>query len=98
MMFWAGPGGGYALGMTIGVALFLIAVGAILRWAVTAHVAGIDIQTVGLILLVIGVIGLVFSLFWTFARPRRTAAVVDDPYAGRRAYYDDPAYRARDPL
>jgi membrane protein implicated in regulation of membrane protease activity len=95
--------------MTIGVALFLIAVGAILRWAVTAHVAGIDIQTVGLILLVIGVIGLAFSLAWTFRRPRRPAAVVDDPYAGRRAvaedpyaggraYVDDPAYRAREPL
>ena len=85
--------------MTIGVALFLIAVGAILRWAVTAHVAGIDIQTVGLILLVIGVIGLVFSLLWTFVRPRRPAAVVDDaPYGGRRAYRDDPAYRSREPL
>jgi uncharacterized protein DUF6458 len=84
--------------MTIGISIFLIAVGAILRWAVTASVAGIDIQTVGLILLVIGVIGFIFSLIWTFRGPRRPAAVVDDPYAGRRAYVDDPNYRAREPL
>jgi hypothetical protein len=87
--------------MTIGAALFLIAAGAILRWAVTAHVVGIDIQTVGLILIIVGIIGFVFSLFWTFRGPRRPAAVVDapaDPYAGRRAYVEDPGYRAREPL
>jgi hypothetical protein len=48
--------------MTIGASLFLIAVGAILAFAVTATFAGIDIQTVGYILLVIGVIGLVLGL------------------------------------
>jgi Domain of unknown function (DUF6458) len=81
--------------MTIGVALFLIAVGAILRWAVTAHVAGIDLQTVGLILLVIGVIGFVFSLLWTFVGPSRRRRYAAEP----RAYAaDDPAYRAREPL
>ena len=68
--------------MTIGVALFLIAVGAILRWAVTAEVAGIDLQVVGLILLVIGAIGLVFSLILTLRGPR--GAVVDDPYVRDR--------------
>src|SRR4051794_13544070 len=76
--------------MTIGVALFLIAVGAILRYAVTAHVAGIDIQTVGLILLVIGIIGFVFSLLWTFFGPaRRRAAYVQEPAPG--AYVQEPA-------
>ncbi len=87
--------------MTIGVALFLIALGAILRWAVTARVAGIDIQVVGLILLVIGAIGLVLSLIWTLRGPR--TAVVADPYArDPRAVdpypptaVDDPAYRRR---
>ena len=44
--------------MTIGASLFLIAVGAILAFAVTADFAGIDIQTVGYILLVIGAVGL----------------------------------------
>ena len=48
--------------MTIGFSLFLIAVGAILRFAVTATVAGIDIQTVGVILMVVGAIGFVITL------------------------------------
>jgi hypothetical protein len=49
--------------MRIGSALFLVAAGAILYFAVTATVAGIDIQIVGLILMVIGVIGFVLALF-----------------------------------
>jgi hypothetical protein len=49
--------------MTIGGSLFLIAVGAILALAVTASVAGIDLQTVGWILMVVGVVGLILGLF-----------------------------------
>jgi hypothetical protein len=49
--------------MTIGTSLFLIAVGAILRFAVTAHLAGIDLQTVGVILMIVGVVGLVIGLY-----------------------------------
>lgn len=49
--------------MPLGSSLFLIAVGAILKFAVTASVAGIDLQVVGVILMVIGVIGLLISLF-----------------------------------
>ena len=52
--------------MTLGTSLFLVAVGAILRYAVTATVSGIDLQTVGLILMIVGVIG------WL----RRSAVVV----------------------
>jgi hypothetical protein len=48
--------------MRLGSSLLLIAVGAILYFAVTATLVGIDIQTVGLILMVIGVIGLVLTL------------------------------------
>jgi hypothetical protein len=48
--------------MTIGGSLFLIAVGAILAFAVTASVAGIDLQTVGWILMVVGVVGLILGL------------------------------------
>lgn len=48
--------------MSIGASLFLIAVGAILKYAVTASVQGVDLQVVGVILLVVGVIGLVASL------------------------------------
>ncbi len=54
--------------MTIGFGLFLIAVGAILRFAVTATVAGIDIQTVGVILMVVGAIAFVISLVLEFNR------------------------------
>ena len=55
--------------MTIGTSLFLIAVGAILKYAVTAHVAGIDLNVVGVILMVIGVVGLVLGLaMWFSAR------------------------------
>lgn len=48
--------------MTIGSSLFLIAVGAILKYAVTAHLAGIDLQVVGVILMIAGIIGLVIGL------------------------------------
>jgi hypothetical protein len=54
--------------MTVGAALFLIAIGAILRFAVTAEVAGIDLQTVGTILMIVGAIGFVIGLFMTFSR------------------------------
>jgi hypothetical protein len=49
--------------MQIGTSLFLIAVGAILKYAVTAHVAGIDVNTAGLILMIVGILGLAISLF-----------------------------------
>jgi uncharacterized membrane protein HdeD (DUF308 family) len=67
--------------MAIGTSLFLIAVGAILRYAVDATVAGLDIQTAGLILMVIGVVGLVIGLFLLTQSRDRTVerTVVDDP-------------------
>lgn len=58
--------------MSIGSSVFLIAVGAILRYAVTATVSGVSIQTVGLILMLAGILGLALSLLYLFAwRPRR---------------------------
>ncbi len=48
--------------MRLGSSLFLIAVGAILYFAVTATLVGIDIQTVGLIFMIIGVIGFALTL------------------------------------
>jgi len=65
--------------MAIGTSLFLIAVGAILRYAVDATVAGLDIQTAGLILMVIGVVGLVIGLFLLTQTSRADRPVVDDP-------------------
>ena len=71
--------------MGVGVSLILIAAGAILTWAVSATVSGIDINTIGVILMVVGAIGLVLSLmFWSSwggfggAAGRRRTTVVDD--------------------
>jgi hypothetical protein len=59
--------------VTIGTSLFLIAAGAILRYAVTARVSGISLATVGLILMIVGGAGLVISLYYIVTRsPRRT--------------------------
>jgi Domain of unknown function (DUF6458) len=52
--------------MGISLSILLMAVGAVLAWAVTAEVSGIDVQVAGIILLVIGAIGFVASLiFWS---------------------------------
>lgn len=56
--------------MRIGASLFLIAIGAILKFAVTKHVSGIDLQVVGVILIVIGAIGLLFDLVMWGTRRR----------------------------
>ena len=56
--------------MEIGLSLFLIALGAILAWAVNGTVTGIDIRVVGAILMVVGVVGLVLSMvFWSSFAP-----------------------------
>jgi hypothetical protein len=69
--------------MGIGTSIFLIAVGAILRYAVNVTVEGIELQTIGLILMIVGIIGLVISLFVIFIaggdRPSRP-----DDYPTRR--------------
>jgi hypothetical protein len=49
--------------MGIGTSLFLIAVGAILYFAVDASISGLEITTVGIILMVVGVVGLAIALF-----------------------------------
>jgi len=75
--------------MGIGSSLFLIAVGAILYFAVDADISGLEISTVGIILMVIGIIGLLLSLFFLSEwRSRHRAAVVEDrPIARDREYY-----------
>jgi hypothetical protein len=52
--------------MTIGGSLLLIAAGAILKWAVTAHVSWLDLQTTGTVLFVVGLVGLLVALVYTF--------------------------------
>lgn len=75
--------------MTIGASLFLIIVGAILRFAVTADLAGVDLQVVGLILMIGGALGLVLGLAMTFAADRRVAEP-GEPLPPRR--HDPPGY------
>jgi hypothetical protein len=50
--------------MSFGTSLFLIAVGAVLRFAVTASTSGFNIHTVGVILMIVGAVGFVLSLLW----------------------------------
>ncbi|HEX8067057.1 MAG TPA: DUF6458 family protein [Thermoleophilaceae bacterium] len=57
--------------MTIGASLFMIAVGAILKYAVTVDIDEIDLEVVGTILMLIGILGLVISLAYTFAMTDR---------------------------
>jgi uncharacterized membrane-anchored protein len=62
--------------MPLGTSIFLIALGAILRYAVTATVSGINITTVGLILMIVGIVGLVLSVLYMFTwRPERGRAM-----------------------
>ena len=76
--------------MTTGSSIFLIAVGAILRYAVTATVSGISLQTIGLILIIAGVLGLVLSLFYMLAWSPRRGQVVRDRVIERDPYEDPP--------
>lgn len=71
--------------MGIGTSIFLIALGAILKFAVTATVSGIELATVGVILMVVGVIGLLFSLM-ILARSDRGAVGTRDRVVERDPY------------
>ena len=52
--------------MGLGVSLILIAVGAILTWAVDVHANGLNVNAIGVILMIVGLVGFVLSLaFWS---------------------------------
>jgi hypothetical protein len=68
--------------MTIGASLFLIAVGAILNFAVTAEVAGVDLQTVGVILMIVGGVGLLLGLVMVGMASRRSVPPSAPPPSG----------------
>ena len=53
--------------MSIAAAVFITAVGAILRYAVNDDIQGVDLQTVGLILMIAGIVGLAISLAVEFS-------------------------------
>ena len=60
--------------MGIGISVFFIAAGAICYWAVTGDVSGVDLNVVGVVLMVVGAIGLVWSLVVSTAMPWRRPA------------------------
>jgi cytochrome c oxidase subunit IV len=61
--------------MTIAAAIFLIAVGAILKFATNFHVQGVSIDTVGVILMIAGAVGLVLAIFQELVWSRRRRGV-----------------------
>ena len=79
--------------MGLGVSLILIAAGAIMAWAVNVDTNGFNVNTVGYILLVVGIVGgLLSMIFWSsWAGPgyftrRRTTYVDDGPGAPPPGY------------
>jgi membrane-bound ClpP family serine protease len=73
-----GPRRGHYDPMTIGASIFLIALGAILKYAVDVTVSGIEIQTIGLILMIAGVVGLVIGLFLLTQTERRRPVAYEE--------------------
>jgi hypothetical protein len=67
--------------MSIGSSIFLVAVGAIIRYALTFHVAGVSRPVIGLILMIAGIVGVVLSLIYMATARGR---VVRGPYEERR--------------
>jgi hypothetical protein len=69
--------------MTIGSSIVLMAVGAILKWAVTAHVSWINLQTAGTVLFVLGIVGLILSVLYTFVWSRQNRTTTTRTYVPR---------------
>lgn len=74
--------------MALGTSLILIAVGAVLRFAVSVTTHGFNIHTIGLILIIVGAVGLLVSLLWMTMWRERAAA--------RPGYVDRSGYPERD--
>jgi ABC-type lipoprotein release transport system permease subunit len=77
--------------MTYGGSIALIVIGAILRFAISYSPSGIDLQLVGVILMIAGVVGLIISLAWMFGR-RRRAATTTAVAAPRTEVYEERRY------
>jgi len=65
--------------MTMGTGLFFVAVGAILRYAVNDQVDSVNLETVGLILMIVGAIAFVVGAFYAFSHRRDAVVVQRDP-------------------
>ena len=83
--------------MGVGISLLLIAVGAVLAWAVDVTTSGFNVNTIGYILLIVGIIGLLLSLiFWSswagpgyFTGSRRRVVEDDVPARPRRRVIEE---------
>ena len=65
--------------MGIGTSILLIAIGAILKYAINTDIEGVEIDTIGTILLIIGILGLMISLLYTFVLSDRRRGTAPDP-------------------
>lgn len=73
----------------IGLSLLMIAAGAILKWAVTVNdTNGFNINTAGVILMIVGAVGLAASLIWTMTR-RQTDVISRRPAGTSRTTYTE---------
>lgn len=84
------PALGNRKAMTLGTSIFLFAVGAILRYAVTASTSGVSLPTIGLILMIVGIVGAVLSLLYML--------MWSESSRWRRGGYREPGYREPPPL
>lgn len=79
--------------MTFAGSIFLLALGAILRYATHFHVQGVDVRTIGLILMIAGAIGLLIAI-WQWAawskRSGRREVLVDDRRGEAPRYREAP--------
>jgi Domain of unknown function (DUF6458) len=82
---------GKLLDMPLGTSIFLIAAGAILRYAVTTGVEGVDLQTVGLILMIAGIVGVLLSILYMAMWAPRRGRVVRDRVLERDPYEEPPS-------
>ena len=76
--------------MGMGTSIFLIAVGAILAFAVNVEVAGVELDTIGVILLIVGAVGVVLSMiFWSSWGGFGGGRVVEGRSTGRRTVVEE---------
>ena len=90
--------------MGISFSLILVAIGAVLAFAVQDNMAEVDLAAIGWVLMVVGIIGLLFSLlFWSSVAPfgeslgyrRRSREYIEDEPVGRRTVVDEYETRPR---
>ena len=70
--------------MTVGAGIFLIAVGAILRYAINDSLKDVNLETIGLILMIAGAVGIVLGFIQMAMARKRTAVAYEQPVERRR--------------